>query len=585
MRRERSVFRIVVLAIIFNALTSLNGQYVIKGSLLGHDNRPMLRADVFQLSNMTKYPRDILKNFHTGPDGAFEMGFHRPGLYRLLFAGVNHRAFELPVYIDNPDTIILNVRLGGIRYKEDIQEIRIMADYNVENYRFGIKKDVKLNDDGLFQATFDTYDTHFTYQIDRIDEDGDSVNGLLADFYTPDREGDYFSVLKTRKDSTITITFDPALLRRSKSEPEYELIRASERTRKFFIIHEDYSKRYADYHNYVLEGRSRGIRDSDYANNYGWKKDFKELDELIENEQDPFLRKGWIILRIQIALYDAWAKPRAKVSKKLAEMALREIPPDSPLWSYHPNTLINALGYAREIEKQFTDLKQEHTFFQEYGRPFMKYIGEVVSSHPDSSIRAITLESAVFLADQLAEYDLFEKYYNQYLKEFEGTRDKDRIVYSFSPSRMIKPGAPVPDFSFVSLDDPSQQITKQSLLGKDYIMYFWALWCGPCRATSEALSRIWDDYSRDDFTILSISMNYKKEDVVEYRKNKLPMPWLNTHLEKWKAKEGVLKDFEVWFIPRVILIDKNGYIVTVDNVGKDKFWDNVTKHLSRYETK
>lgn len=484
----------MLLIIMSSFSISLNAQYILKGSLLGHDDNPMPRADILLLSNATRFPRYVLKSFPVNKDGSFKIDFARPGLYRLKFAGVNHKPFELPIYIDKSDTIITNINLQGIRYKKDILQIKILTDYDFDAKKFTNSLTVQANEDGIFVADFKTNDDLFEYQIAGIDQDNHTVNGTQADSFFPDRSADYFSAIKTYRDSTVTIIFDPHQIAYSNSEPYYEIISAPETTQKFFIIHNDYEKRYQAYHNYVMEGRFRGIYDNDYANNYGWKKDFKELDRKIKNERDPFLRKGWILLRLKIALSDAWAKPRAKISKSLAMKALREIPPDSPLWSYHPNTLSAAIGHASEIEKQFDDLQKQHTFLKEFSKPFMTYLDSAVTCHPDSSIRDIILRTAIGKSHYFKDYEAFEKYYDQYLREFEGTRYIEIVEKFYSPSVNIKPGTEVPDFSLTSLDNPQKVISKQSLLGTNYIINFWALWCGGCKPDLEALSRIYEKF-------------------------------------------------------------------------------------------
>ena len=576
----RKIIILSVLMVLSGFTFSLQAQYVTKGSLLGHDVKPMLRADIFVLSNETRFPRPVLKSFPVNEDGSFKIEFDRPGLYRLNFAGVNHKPFELPVYIDKMDTILIKILLQGIRYKKNIQEIKFLTDYDADANRLAHSIAVQPDKNGVFVSEFKANDDVFEYQIFGIDEDNHSVNGTQADFWIPDRSADYFSAINTSEDSLVTIVFDPYKLTYSNSVPHFEILHAPETTRKFFIIHQDYEKRFQAYGDYVMEGRSRGIYDHDYANNYGWEKDFKELDRMITQESDPFLRKGWILLRLQIALNDAFAKPKAKISKSLAMKALKEIASDSPLWSYHPNTLLAAIGYASEVEKQFADLQQQHTFLKEFGKPFMTYLDSTVATHPDSSINEILLRAAIGQSHKFNDNEAFEKYYDQYLKKYKGTRNFEITESFYSPSIKIKPGAEVPDFSLPSLDNSQKMISKQSLLGTNYVINFWALWCGPCKPGLEALSRIYEKHHHKNFAILSVSMNYNKQDVVDYRKHKLPMPWLHAHLTDWKPGQGILKDFEVVTIPKNVLVNKNGYIVAV-NIRNKEFFDKVVELISK----
>jgi thiol-disulfide isomerase/thioredoxin len=557
----RKQFFLFISIFLFNFSTSFS-QYVIKGTVTGYDKQPMIRADIFLISNETHFPRPIIKSYKVSSDGSFLINLNRPGVHRFRITGVHHRHYELPIYLDTPDEVIIDIKLAAIQYKEQIDSVGFRVDYDLETRKYRDRLDVKTNQDGIFVAEFETTDSLLTYYLSRIDKGWHGVNGLQADYFIPDGH-DYLAVLKTNPDSVITIKFDPNELIRSEEPESYKFIRSPEKTYKFSIIHNDYTQRYQDYRDHNEEGRRKGIYDNDYANNYGWKKDFKELDKLIKTEKDPFLRQGWFISRLQIALSDAWAKPRAKISKKLAENALREIPPDSPLWSYHPNTLSAAIGYAGEIKKSFNEVEKEHYFMQSHGKPFLAYINKAVASHPDSSIYRHILGSAIRNAYKFQEYDLFDKYYKEYMEIFAGTPGADSFEKRYSPTRRIKPGKPVPKFSFESLDDPNIKLTSEDLVGKNYIIDFWGTWCGPCKPTLEALTRIYNEFKGPDFEMISVSICFQKKDAIKFRKEKIPMPCFNTHIDNWKPKQGVLYDFEVVGIPKVILVDKKGFIKEV----------------------
>ncbi len=74
-------------------------------------------------------------------------------------------------------------------------------------------------------------------------------------------------------------------------------------------------------------------------------------------------------------------------------------------------------------------------------------------------------------------------------------------------------------------------------------------------------------------------MDYQKDDVTDYRQRKWPMPWLHTYLQDWKPKQGVLNDFEVAAIPKVLLVDRNGVIVAVGNPRGESFYNKVRELL------
>lgn len=75
-----------------------------------------------------------------------------------------------------------------------------------------------------------------------------------------------------------------------------KLKKAPDKTQKFMKVYLKYAEFYEKYHQHAINGRRNGISDNDYYNNYNWKNDKKELDELIKIEKDDFLKKAWSIM-------------------------------------------------------------------------------------------------------------------------------------------------------------------------------------------------------------------------------------------------------------------------------------------------
>ena len=160
------------------------------------------------------------------------------------------------------------------------------------------------------------------------------------------------------------------------------------------------------------------------------------------------------------------------------------------------------------------------------------------------------------------------------------TEEAESMKAQYNPQRRITPGAKVPDFSFVSMDDPSSTITPESLIGTSYLINFWATWCGPCITKMEDFHRMYNHYEEDEFEILSVSMNFREEDARQFRDEKWPMPWLNTHLENWSPDDEILELFEVIGLPKTILIDKEGHIVAVERY-KNEFYGTIISHMGK----
>ena len=154
----------------------------------------------------------------------------------------------------------------------------------------------------------------------------------------------------------------------------------------------------------------------------------------------------------------------------------------------------------------------------------------------------------------LQKKSIDENYYGvvkYYKMNYEANLAKSKLVNTMSPS-----------FNY---DNYAGGKTKlEDLRGKYVYIDVWATWCGPCRAEIPFLKKIEEKYYGKNISFVSISVDVQKD------------------LDKWKAlikdKElgGVqlfadnnwnsqfIKDYSINSIPRFILIDPTGKIVSAD---------------------
>lgn len=118
------------------------------------------------------------------------------------------------------------------------------------------------------------------------------------------------------------------------------------------------------------------------------------------------------------------------------------------------------------------------------------------------------------------------------------------------------------DFAYKTIDD--KIVTLKSLRGKYVYIDLWATWCAPCKVEIPFLQKIEEEYKNKNIHIVSISLdrqNDKKKWQDYVKDNKL------TGIQIMADKDfssDFIQTFQVASIPRFILIDPEGKVVSAD---------------------
>lgn len=118
------------------------------------------------------------------------------------------------------------------------------------------------------------------------------------------------------------------------------------------------------------------------------------------------------------------------------------------------------------------------------------------------------------------------------------------------PSALI--GKPFPAFSLATVEDPSQMLTNDDLIGKPALVNIWATWCVACRVEHPVLNKLAAQ------GVVIHGVNYKDE-------NASAQKWLKEFHDPYQLNisdaEGRLGlDLGVYGAPETFLIDAEGVI-------------------------
>lgn len=119
-------------------------------------------------------------------------------------------------------------------------------------------------------------------------------------------------------------------------------------------------------------------------------------------------------------------------------------------------------------------------------------------------------------------------------------------------------GKPAPDFKLENLE--GGQTSLSDFKGKVVYLDIWATWCRPCLEEMKKGKKLKEAFvDNKDVVFLYISIDKEAEKWRSYVKNN------NIHgshlISREGAEEKILERYDVPYIPRFVLIDKQGNIV------------------------
>lgn len=140
--------------------------------------------------------------------------------------------------------------------------------------------------------------------------------------------------------------------------------------------------------------------------------------------------------------------------------------------------------------------------------------------------------------------------------------DQQKNKMKFFEKRAIlkEPGGESIDFAYPDMNGKMHHL--KDFRGKVVLVDLWATWCKPCLAEQPALETLEKSMEGKDVVFVSISIDTDKDkwkNMVEAKKL--------SGLHLYSNNQGsMIKDYEVTEIPRFILIDKNGKMVSYDAI-------------------
>lgn len=140
--------------------------------------------------------------------------------------------------------------------------------------------------------------------------------------------------------------------------------------------------------------------------------------------------------------------------------------------------------------------------------------------------------------------------------------DLEPITKRYNLLKTLQQGMPSPTFDYENHKGGKTAI--ESLKGKYTYIDVWATWCGPCIREIPALKKVEEEYKDKNINFVSISIDVEKDhDKWKNMVNDKALGGIQLMADNnWKSK--FIEDYGINGIPRFILLDPQGNIVSAD---------------------
>lgn len=157
---------------------------------------------------------------------------------------------------------------------------------------------------------------------------------------------------------------------------------------------------------------------------------------------------------------------------------------------------------------------------------------------------------------------LKDSVYHSFMAQNVNPDYRSQIDSTYTNYLLFSNNKPAPDFNYTTVD--GKQVSLKSLRGSYVYIDIWATWCGPCKKEIPYLSEIEEEYHGRNIRFVSLSVDVQK-DKTQWQKYVL-----SNHLEGIQLiadnafESSFIKKFNIAAIPRFILIDPKGMIISAN---------------------
>lgn len=136
---------------------------------------------------------------------------------------------------------------------------------------------------------------------------------------------------------------------------------------------------------------------------------------------------------------------------------------------------------------------------------------------------------------------------------------KERFKLLLNEKAKNTKGEPAIDFKFQNSE--GKEVALSDFKGKVVYIDVWATWCGPCKQEIPHLIKMEEEYKNKNIVFLGVSID-AQEDHAKWKKFLIDYNMKGVQVFAGDKAADISKPYKIKGIPRFILIDKNGRIVS-----------------------
>ena len=239
--------------------------------------------------------------------------------------------------------------------------------------------------------------------------------------------------------------------------------------------------------------------------------------------------------------------------------------------------------FAEILEKvlETPEILEDTTFYWEYKKGYDVWIARVKKEQlkimaANPSVEMVAYELG-YMKDNMTLEQL-EQVFGQFDVKVQQSKWGKAIRESIELRQRIEPGRLAPEFTLARRD--SSLVSLADYRGKVVVLYFWASWCRPCRASFPWVREFYEEYREKGVEIIGVSIDENKaswEKALD--EERLPWPQVIDEIEKGRSRVGGL--YHVLAVPMFVVVDKEGKIVVRAHMEKKELSAVVEKVLGK----